>query len=72
MFIVVIQQDDLAKTLLHPEVPKYYTWNTSRKCSAKDNKEPELQVMMIYVPQMLWDGTCVHTTNYSYTKRYAF
>jgi hypothetical protein len=35
IFIVVIQQDDFAKTLLHPEVPKYYTWNTSRKVFCK-------------------------------------
>jgi hypothetical protein len=35
IFIVVIQQDDFAKTLLHPEVLEYYTWNTSRKVFCK-------------------------------------
>jgi hypothetical protein len=34
-FFQLCQQDDFAKTLLYPEVPKYYTWNTSRKVFCK-------------------------------------
>ncbi|KIH44087.1 hypothetical protein ANCDUO_25899, partial [Ancylostoma duodenale] len=30
-FFLLCQQDAFARTLLYPEVPKYYTWNTSRK-----------------------------------------
>jgi hypothetical protein len=46
-FFQLCQQDDFARTLLYPEVPKYYTWNTSRKVFCKENKEHEFQVMMI-------------------------
>jgi hypothetical protein len=34
-FFRLCQQDDFAKTLLYPEVPKYYTWNTSSKVFCK-------------------------------------
>jgi hypothetical protein len=37
-FFQLCQQDDFAKTLVYPEVSKYYTWNTSRKvfCTRKE------------------------------------
>ncbi|RCN48933.1 hypothetical protein ANCCAN_05042 [Ancylostoma caninum] len=34
-FFQLCQQDSFARTLLYPEVPKYYTWNTSRKVFCK-------------------------------------
>ncbi|KIH67100.1 hypothetical protein ANCDUO_02572, partial [Ancylostoma duodenale] len=34
-FFLLYQQDAFARTLLYPEVPKYYTWNTSRKVFCK-------------------------------------
>jgi hypothetical protein len=34
-FFQLCQQDDFAKTLVYPEVSKYYTWNTSRKVFCK-------------------------------------
>ncbi|KIH61446.1 hypothetical protein ANCDUO_08282 [Ancylostoma duodenale] len=34
-FFLLCQQDAFARTLLYPEVPKYYTWNTSRKVFCK-------------------------------------
>ncbi|RCN45090.1 hypothetical protein ANCCAN_08900 [Ancylostoma caninum] len=34
-FFQLCQQDSFARTLLYPEVPKYYTWNASRKVFCK-------------------------------------
>jgi hypothetical protein len=34
-FFQLCQEDDFAKTLLYPQVPKYYTWNTPRKVFCK-------------------------------------
>ncbi|KIH67418.1 hypothetical protein ANCDUO_02256 [Ancylostoma duodenale] len=34
-FSLLCQQDSFARTLLYPEVPKYYTWNASRKVFCK-------------------------------------
>ncbi|KIH53763.1 hypothetical protein ANCDUO_16097, partial [Ancylostoma duodenale] len=34
-FFLLCQQDSFARTLLYPEVPKYYTWNASRKVFCK-------------------------------------
>ncbi|KIH66755.1 hypothetical protein ANCDUO_02915 [Ancylostoma duodenale] len=34
-FFLICQQDAFARTLLCPEVPKYYTWNASRKVFCK-------------------------------------
>jgi hypothetical protein len=34
-FFKLCQQDPFATTLLYPEVPKYYTWNASRKVFSK-------------------------------------
>ncbi|XP_062817668.1 uncharacterized protein LOC134293583 [Anolis carolinensis] len=34
-FFQLCQQDLFARTLLYPEVPKYYTWNASRKVFSK-------------------------------------
>ncbi|KIH54434.1 hypothetical protein ANCDUO_15421 [Ancylostoma duodenale] len=34
-FFLLCQQDPFARTLLYPEVPKYYTWNASRKMFCK-------------------------------------
>nr|XP_060632277.1 uncharacterized protein LOC132775579 [Anolis sagrei ordinatus] len=34
-FVQLCEQDLFARTLLYPEVPKYYTWNASRKVFSK-------------------------------------
>ncbi|KIH57822.1 hypothetical protein ANCDUO_11985, partial [Ancylostoma duodenale] len=34
-FFQLCQQDSFARTLLYPEVPRYYTWNASRKVFCK-------------------------------------
>ncbi|EYC12490.1 hypothetical protein Y032_0047g1509 [Ancylostoma ceylanicum] len=35
-FFLLCQQDPFAQTLLYPEVPKYYTWNASRKVTPNE------------------------------------
>jgi hypothetical protein len=42
-FFELCQEDDFAKSLLYPQVPKYYTWNTSRKVFCKGKQGARVQ-----------------------------
>ncbi|GBP91417.1 hypothetical protein EVAR_64898_1 [Eumeta japonica] len=59
-FFELCSMDDFAKTLLYPEVPKYYTWNTSqkkfmrRKNGAIVSEYPVLTTCAPSNPRELW------------------